>query len=40
LKMLDRPARGAADLHEVFGARNGAQKEAPKEAPKTKSAPG
>ncbi|MEA3128403.1 MAG: hypothetical protein QOF46_198, partial [Paraburkholderia sp.] len=24
LKMLDRPARGAADLHEVFGALNGA----------------
>jgi len=26
LKMLDRPARGAADLHEVFGVHNGAPK--------------
>jgi hypothetical protein len=34
--MLERPARGAADLHEVFGALNGA----PKEAAKPKSAPG
>ncbi|HEX7909347.1 MAG TPA: GntR family transcriptional regulator [Paraburkholderia sp.] len=36
LKMLDRPAVGAADLHEVFGALNGA----PKDAPRRKSAPG
>src|SRR6202000_2588110 len=28
LKMLDRPARGAADLHEVFGALGGASREA------------
>ena len=36
LKMLDRPARGAADLHEVFGALNGAARD----SSKTKSAQG
>jgi DNA-binding GntR family transcriptional regulator len=30
LKMLDRPARGAADLHEVFGTLSGASKDASK----------
>jgi DNA-binding GntR family transcriptional regulator len=39
LKMLDRPARGAADLHEVFGGHNGASKDASRDASKTGFAP-
>lgn len=40
LKMLERPARGAADLHEVFGALDSASKELSKGKSKSKSAPG